>query len=139
FFFLLQSLAAQQKFSPKAIQWADSVFNTLNDDQRIAQLMVLRESTYSAQGPVYYDSLIREMIQKYNIGGICLFQGTPVKQAQLINEFQAMAKTPLMVAIDGEWGLGMRLDSIISLNHPMMVGAANDSLLVYEYGRLVGR
>ncbi|HRN71498.1 MAG TPA: glycoside hydrolase family 3 N-terminal domain-containing protein [Ginsengibacter sp.] len=139
FFFLLQSLSAQQKFSPKAIQWADSVFNTLNDDQRIAQLMVLRESTYSAQGPVYYDSLIREMIQKYNIGGICLFQGTPVKQAQLINEFQAMAKTPLMVAIDGEWGLGMRLDSIISLNHPMMVGATNDSLLVYQYGRLVGR
>ncbi|MCO6498697.1 MAG: serine hydrolase [Chitinophagaceae bacterium] len=137
--FTLTSLSAQIRFSPEAERWADSVFNSLTDDQRIAQLMVMRESSFTAAGPVYYDSLIRELIQKYNIGGICLFQGTPVRQAQLINEFQAMAQTPLMVAIDGEWGLGMRLDSIISLNHPMMLGATNDSMLVYEYGRLVGK
>ena len=121
-----------------AIHWADSVFNTLNDDQRIAQLMVLRESSYSKDGPIYYDSAITAAIQKYNIGGICLFQGTPVKQANLINQFQSIAKTPLMVCIDGEWGLGMRLDSVMSLNHQMMLGAMSDSSLVYEYGKLVG-
>ena len=99
---------SQTTFSPAASKWADSVFNSLNDDQRIAQLMVLRQSSFTKNGPVYYDSLITEMIRKYNIGGIVLFQGTPVKQANFINKYQAMAKTPLMVCVDGEWGLGMR-------------------------------
>lgn len=129
---------AQTTFSPAANKWADSVFNTLNDDQRIAQLMVLRQSSFTKDGPVYYDDLITEMIDKYNIGGIVLFQGTPVKQANFINKYQALAKTPLMVCIDGEWGLGMRFDSVIALNHQMMMGAVQKESLIYEYGKLVG-
>jgi beta-glucosidase-like glycosyl hydrolase/CubicO group peptidase (beta-lactamase class C family) len=139
-FFLLTSLKfiSFSQAPNAAIHWADSVFNSLNDDQRIAQLMVLRESSYSKDGPIYYDSAITDAIQKYNIGGICLFQGTPVKQANFINQFQSISKTPLMVCIDGEWGLGMRLDSVMPLNHQMMLGAMSDSSLVYEYGKLVG-
>ncbi|MEO5909061.1 MAG: glycoside hydrolase family 3 N-terminal domain-containing protein, partial [Ginsengibacter sp.] len=139
-FFLITSLKfiAFSQVPNAAIHWADSVFNTLNDDQRIAQLMVLRESSYSKDGPIYYDSAITDAIQKYNIGGICLFQGTPVKQANFINRFQSISKTPLMICIDAEWGLGMRLDSVISLNHQMMLGAMSDSSLVYEYGKLIG-
>lgn len=128
---------AQQQFSTQAVHWADSVFNTLTDEQRISQLMVLRQSTYSPQGPAYHDSLITNAIEKYNIGGIVLFQGTPVKQAQFINKYQKMAQTPLMVCVDGEWGLGMRFDSVASLNHQMMLGALSSSDLIYEYGKLV--
>ncbi|MDE3185379.1 MAG: serine hydrolase [Bacteroidota bacterium] len=141
-FFLLTSLkfiALSQTTNTAAKHWADSVFNSLNDDQRIAQLMILRESSYTPNGPVYYDSAIVDAIQKYNIGGICLFQGTPVKQANFINYFQSIAKTPLMVTMDAEWGVGMRLDSVMPLNHQMMIGAINDSSLVYQYGKLVGR
>lgn len=141
-FFLLTSLKSivySQISNVAANHWADSVFKTLNDDQRIAQLMVLRESSYNPEGPVYYDSAITDAIQKYNIGGIVLFQGTPVKQANFINYFQSIAKTPLMVCIDGEWGLGMRFDSVTPLNHQMMLGAINDSALIYLYGKLVGR
>ncbi|MEO6133670.1 MAG: hypothetical protein ABIP35_00870, partial [Ginsengibacter sp.] len=64
-----------------ATKWVDSVFNSLSNDQRIAQLMVLRESSFSKNGAIYYDSLISDAIKKYNIGGILLFQGSPVKQA----------------------------------------------------------
>jgi beta-N-acetylhexosaminidase len=141
-FFLLpaiQFIAFSQTPNAAAKHWADSAFNTLNNDQRIAQLMILRESSYTKDGPVYYDSAITDAIQKYNIGGICLFQGTPVKQANFINQFQSIAKTPLMVCIDAEWGLGMRFDSVIPLNHQMMLGAMDDSSLVYQYGKLVGK
>jgi beta-N-acetylhexosaminidase len=131
--------AFSQTPNSAAKRWADSVFNSLNDDQRIAQLMVLRESSFSKDGPIYYDSLITEAIQKYNIGGICLFQGSPVKQANFLNYFQSIAKTPLMVCIDAEWGLGMRFDSVTSLNHQMMLGAVNDPAIVYQYGKLVGK
>jgi beta-N-acetylhexosaminidase len=141
-FFLLTALRfisfSQITPNAAATNWADSVFNSLNDDQRIAQLMVLRESSFSKNGPIYYDSAIADAITKYNIGGIVLFQGSPVKQANFINHFQSIAKTPLMVCVDAEWGLGMRFDSVASLNHQMMMGAVQDSSLIYEYGKLVG-
>ncbi|MEO5501139.1 MAG: glycoside hydrolase family 3 N-terminal domain-containing protein [Ginsengibacter sp.] len=139
-FLLLYSIGiiAQSNIKAEGSKWVDSVFKSLNDDQRIAQLMVLRESSYSKDGPIYYDSLITSQVKKYNIGGIVLFQGSPVKQSKFINYFQNIAQTPLMVCIDGEWGLGMRYDSVMPLNHQMMLGAVSDSGLVYEYGKLVG-
>ncbi|MBS1735524.1 MAG: serine hydrolase [Bacteroidetes bacterium] len=131
--------SAQTSLKADGLKWVDSVFKSLNDDQRIAQLMVLRESSFSKDGAIYYDSLIISQIKKFNIGGIVVFQGSPYKQSQLINYFQSIAQTPLMVCVDGEWGLGMRYDSVMSLNHQMMLGAVADSGLVYEYGKLVGQ
>ncbi len=135
----LRFSAISQTSITAANHWADSVFNSLTDDQRIAQLMILRESSYTPEGPVYYDSAVAAAIKKYDIGGICLFQGTPVKQAQFINYFQSIAKTPLMITVDGEWGAGMRFDSVEPLNHQMMLGAIHDSALIYEYGKLVAK
>ena len=138
FSILFCSISLSQPLQKSAAKpWVDSVFNSLNDDQRIAQLMVLRESSYTKDGPVYYDSLITEAITRYNIGGIVFFQGSPEKQANYLNYFQAIAQTPLMVCIDGEWGLGMRFDSVKQLNHQMMLGAVNDPALIYDYGKLV--
>src|ERR1700710_1349091 len=104
---IFSNVPAQKNINPAAQHWTDSVFATLTDDERIAQLMVLRESEITKDGVVFYDTAITEAIQKYNIGGIVLFQGGPVKQANFINYFQGIAKTPLMVCIDAEWGLGM--------------------------------
>ncbi len=65
----------------------DSVFNTLSDDECIAQLMLLRVSGITANRVVFYDKKVIDAIKKYNIGGIVLFQGGPVKQANLVNYF----------------------------------------------------
>jgi beta-N-acetylhexosaminidase len=130
---------SQYSSTSAAQHWADSVFNTLTDDQRIAQLMVLRASEKTANGVLYYDQQVGEAIKKYNIGAVCLFQGGPVRQAGMVNYFQSIAKTPVMVCVDAEWGLGMRFDSIIPLNHQLMLGAVQDASIIYQYGRLVGR
>ena len=130
---------SQVQNNPSAQHWADSVFNILSDEERITQLMVLRESGITKDGILIYDSAITEAIKNYNIGGIVLFQGSPVKQANFINSFQSIAKTPLMVCIDAEWGLGMRVDSIIPLNHQMMLGAVQDPSIIYNYGKLVAK
>jgi beta-N-acetylhexosaminidase len=122
-----------------AQQWADSVFNSLTEDERIAQLMVVRLSEKTPDGVNYYDKKVAELVKKYNIGGICVFQGPPVKQAAWLNDFQQMAKTPILVCIDGEWGVGMRVDSVMALNRQMMLGAVQDPAIVYQYGRLVGQ
>lgn len=129
---------SQRTTSLAAEQWADSVMKTLTDDEKIAQLMVVR---LSAIGPdrktVFYDKEVLEAIQKYNIGGICLFQGGPVRQANIVNNLQAAAKVPLLVCIDAENGVGMRMDSVTGLPRQMMMGAVQDAGIIYEYGKWV--
>ena len=123
-----------------AQKWADSVYKKLSKDERIAQLMVVRLSTIDSRTKTvtFYDADVEKLIKKYNIGGICVFQGSPVKQANIINRLQAKAKTPLLMCIDAEWGVGMRLiDSVLPLPRQMMLGAMKDETIVYRYGQLV--
>lgn len=137
FLFLAANSYAQQS---EANKWVDSVFKTLTPDEQIAQLMVVRLSTIDSRTKTvtFFDSAVTELIKQYNIGSICLFQGSPVKQATIINELQAKAKTPLLVTIDAEWGVGMRMtDSVLPLPRQMMLGAVQDSSIAYEYGKIV--
>lgn len=131
---------AQQNPTFRAEQWADSVLKTLSREQKIAQLMVVRLSTGNAAKTevVFHDKEVEEAVRKYNVGGICLFQGGPVTQANYINYFQSIAKTPILVCIDGENGVGMRMDSVDGLPRQMMLGAMQDPTLMYEYGKMVG-
>jgi beta-glucosidase-like glycosyl hydrolase len=56
-----------------------------------------------------------------------------------MNKLQAVAKTPILMCIDAEWGVGMRMiDSVLPLPHQMMLGAVTDAYIPYKYGRLVG-
>jgi beta-glucosidase-like glycosyl hydrolase/CubicO group peptidase (beta-lactamase class C family) len=120
--------------------WVDSVFKTLSPDEQIAQLMVVRLSTIDSKTKkvTFYDKEVADLITKYNVGGVCVFQGSPVQQANIINSLQAIAKTPVMMCIDAEWGVGMRMtDSVLPLPKQMMLGAVEDSSIAYEYGRIV--
>ncbi|MEJ7684864.1 MAG: glycoside hydrolase family 3 N-terminal domain-containing protein [Segetibacter sp.] len=119
-----------------ANEWVDSVFNSLNRKQRIAQLMIIR--AHSNLGPEHVAS-VTALIKKYKVGGLCFFQGGPVRQANLTNYYQSISKTPLLITIDGEWGLGMRLDSVINFPRQMMIGAVPDAQLVYRFGHAVGQ
>ncbi len=138
-FFLIISIRSFSQTNT-AQAWADSVFKTLSDEERIAQLMVVRLSTYDARTKkvTFFDSLVSELIKKYNVGGICVFQGSPVKQANIINALQAQAKTPILMCIDAEWGVGMRMiDSVLPLPRQMMLGAVSDAGIAYDYGKIV--
>lgn len=127
-----QKVAPQQD---KASQWADSVFQSLTPEERIAQLIMIR--AHSNLGQDHINAVIKD-IQDNKVGGVIFFQGGPVRQANLTNYYQSISKVPLLVAIDGEWGLGMRLDSVISLPRNMMIGAMQDTTLAYDAGKLMG-
>lgn len=134
--FLLFSLASKGQ---NASNWADIVMKTLSPDEKIAQLIMVRLSSIDSKTKTvtFYDSTVERDIRKYNIGGICLFQGAPVRQATIVNRLQSIAKTPILIAIDGENGVGMRLDSVAGLPRMMMLGALRDTNLVYRYGSWV--
>lgn len=114
--------------------WADSVFKKLSRNQRIAQLFMVRAHT--DKGKAFEDS-IAEVIRKEHIGGLVFFQGGPGRQAALTNRYQSLSKVPLLIAMDAEWGLGMRLDSTISYPYQMTLGAIQDNNLIYEMGKQI--
>jgi beta-N-acetylhexosaminidase len=134
------SSSAQFRSNLSANKWVDSVFNSLNEDQKIAQLIVVRLSAIdlATRKVTFYDKEVEDAVRKFNIGGICLFQGGPITQANFINYFQGIAKTPIMICIDAENGVGMRMDSVTGLPRQMMLGAVQNSELIYQYGKLVG-
>lgn len=114
----------------------DSVFKSLDKNEKIAQLMVIR--AHSNLGPDHIEKVTND-IKKYNVGALCFFQGGPVRQANLTNFYQGIARTPLMVTIDGEWGVGMRLDSVTKFPFQLTLGAMNDEELMYKMGVAVGQ
>ena len=126
---------AQYQSRLSANQWVDSVYRSLNEDQRIAQLMVVR--AHSNLGNEHIAKVVDD-IKKYNIGALCFFQGGPLRQAHLTNYYQSIAQTPILVTIDGEYGLGMRLDSVIKYPYQITMGAMSDTTIAYKMGLAVG-
>ncbi len=114
--------------------WVDSVFNTLNRKQKVAQLFFIRAHTN--KGKAYSDS-VANVIKHEQPGGLVFFQGGPVRQAALSNQYQKLAHIPLLIAMDGEWGLGMRLDSTLSYPYQMTLGAIQDDQLLNQMGQQV--
>lgn len=116
--------------------WADSVFKTLSNEDRIAQLFMV--AAYSNKDKTHLKE-IKKLVSLYKIGGLIFFQGGPMRQAMLTNYYQSLSKVPLFVAIDAEWGLAMRLDSTTKFPRQMTLGAIQNDTLIYEMGSEIAR
>ena len=114
--------------------WVDSTFNLMSDDERISQLFMV--AAYSNKGQTHIDE-IKALITDYKIGGLIFMQGGPIRQINLVNYYQSISKVPLLMSIDGEWGVSMRLDSTIRYPRQMMLGAIQDNSLIYEMGKTI--
>ncbi len=111
----------------------DSLLANMSLEDRIAQLLIVRVSSTGSEAD-FRKSV--DNIAKYRPGGVCFFKGTPLREASVTNRMQAASKIPLIVSIDGEWGIAMRLDSCVSFPRQMTMGALstdNDSL-IYRMG-----
>lgn len=126
-----------QKVEPKdplRKKWIDSVYYQLTLEEKIGQLFMV--AAYSG-GKNYNDSLISNLVNNHQIGGLIFMQGDPVNQALLTNKYQSSAQVPLLIGMDAEWGLGMRLTGVKDFPRAMLLGATNDSFLVYKMGMCV--
>lgn len=113
-------------------KWADSIFDSLSPDERIAQLFMV--AAYSNKESDH-ENYIKKLVKEYKIGGLIFMQGTPEKQIELNNTYQSLSETPLMIAIDGEWGLPMRLKNTFLFPKQMTLGAIQHDSLIYEMGK----
>jgi beta-glucosidase-like glycosyl hydrolase len=122
--------------SPEETRWVDSVMLTLNSRDRLAQLFMM--PAYSNLDEKHENS-VKKGITDYHIGGLIFFQGTPEKQAKLTNMYQSVSKIPLIISMDAEWGVGMRLKDVISFPRQMALGSIRDNNLIYELGVEIAR
>lgn len=130
--FITSGFAQNVRYSNKNCQqWVDSVYNALSPKQRVGQLFMLRANSDIDSTEIRE---LNRLIKEYNIGGLCFFKGGPVRQAILTNYYQQKSVTPLLISMDAEWGLGMRLDSAISFPRQMTIGAMKNEQLITEYG-----
>jgi len=138
FMLAIITVQAQVKVKTDATekQWVDSVYNALSTQQRIGQLFMLRANSDIDSAEI---KQLSRLINDYNIGGLCFFKGGPVRQAILTNYYQRLAQTPLLISMDAEWGLGMRLDSTISFARQMTLAAMRNEQLISDFGLAVAR
>ncbi len=116
-------------------KWVDSIYNTMTFDEKIGQLFMV--SAYSNKDSVHVNA-INKLIQESKVGGLIFFQGGPVRQALLTNRFQSRSRIPLLIGIDAEWGLGMRLDSTYRYPWNMTLGAIQNKKLLEKVGTQMG-
>ncbi|MET4080692.1 beta-N-acetylhexosaminidase [Pedobacter sp. UYP30] len=140
-FIAFSTLASAQKQSFLELlknrpEWVEKTFTKMNRHERIAQMFFVRAHTNLGQN--YADS-VGKVIKKEQLGGVVFFQGGPGRQAALTNAYQKLSNVPLIVTSDGEWGLGMRLDSTISYPYQMALGAIQNNDLIYQMGLQVAK
>lgn len=115
--------------------WVESTLASLSPRQQMAQL--LHVAGWSNRGQEHEDDLMN-LIENYGIGGIIFFQGNPKRQLELTHQYQQASAVPLLISIDAEWGLGMRLDDSLSFPHQIALGAVQNDQLIYDMGRDLG-
>lgn len=116
--------------------WVQETFEAMSLEERIGQLFMV--AAYSNRNDAHIQQ-IESLVRNHHIGGLIFFQGGPVRQAYMCNRLQDAAKTPLLVGMDAEWGLSMRLDSTPSFPRQMTLGALPNDALIYEMGREIAR
>ena len=122
----------------RATLWADSLMEKMTLEQKIAQTMLVRvPRNMSHKEQRAFEKLVKET----EVGGVCFFAGTAPNQLAETKRLQSQAKVPLLISIDGEWGLGMRLRDCYSFPRQMLMGALPSEYdsLIYQVGVEIGK
>ena len=114
----------------------DSILTSLSIEEQIAQLLMV--PIYARADRSDWEEA-ENWVRDLGLGGVICMQGGPENQRVRLKRLQNYSTIPLMVASDAEWGLGMRLDSTRSFPRALTLGATRDTLLVREFGRIVGQ
>ena len=117
------------------MKWVDSIYNGMSVKERIGQLFMVQ--AFSNKG-FKHENEISALITKHKIGGIIYSKGTAEAQIKLDNNLQSLSQVPLLIGMDAEWGLSMRLDETYAFPWNMTLGAVSDEKLIEQTGYQIG-
>ena len=104
-------------------------------DQKVGQLYSVWTASKYGQEEI---NEIKRIINEYHIGGLIFSLGNINDQIISHNIFQEQSNIPLLISMDAEWGLGMRLDDGFSFPYNITLGAIRDDSLVFAVGQRIG-
>ncbi len=133
---LPERFSAPPFFAHEADAWVDSIMRKLTPEERIGQLFMT--AAWSNKDAAHIKE-VTSLIRNNKVGGLIFMQGGPVRQANLTNKYQKLSSVPLLIAMDAEWGLAMRLDSTPEFPMQMTMGAMQNDSLIYELGKEMAR
>lgn len=116
-------------------KWVDSIYGNMSLQEKVGQLFMV--DIYSSDPKAKKDK-VKDLIRNQYIGGVIFSKGGPKQQVKLNNEFQELSRTPLIMAMDAEWGLAMRLDSTFAYPWNMTLGAISDNKIIEKIGKRIG-
>lgn len=127
--------APQPVVDPSEEKWVKEQLARLSADEKIAQsFMVACQSNKSEE----HLSEIDRQIQQYKIGGVIFFQGERANLVSAIDRFQQKSRVPLLIGMDAEWRIAMRIFGEERFPYAQTIGAANDTELTRQIGMYMG-
>ena len=111
-------------------KWVDSVYTSLTLEEKVSQLFINWVSPEQSDFNV-----IRKLVEEDKIGGLIFSIGTTNSHIEWLNKFQTIAKTPLLVSMDAEWGPSQRLTDVFAHPWNMTLGAIQDNSLVRDISK----
>lgn len=117
-------------------RWVDSVMAQMSPRERVSQLFVMAVSPRDNEGT---KAIVKKMVETNKVGGFIYHESSVQEQVAITNFAQSLAKIPLLLTIDGEWGVSMRLKDTPLFPRNLLLGAVDNDKLLYDYGREVAR
>lgn len=128
----------------------------LDPGQKVAQLFMPAAFINDSEEDI---RKLETLIRDYGVGGLCFFHSRASAATNfegkckviynehslqtlknLIARYQKAAATPLLIAIDAEWGLAMRIENTPQFPYAITLGAIREQEeLIYEVGRSIAR
>lgn len=125
------------KADPVAMEtWVEQTMAQLSPRDRVAQLFVMAISPRNDEAT---KALIKKYVETNKVGGFIYHESTVQDQIVITNYAQSLASIPLLMTIDGEWGVSMRLKGTPVFQRNLQLGAVDNDKLLYDYGREVAR
>ena len=119
----------------RAEAYADSLLKDMTLEEKIGQCLM--PSIFAKDSPATI-KLLKKYIDDFHIGGIVLLKGD-TKSAKRLSEISDSSKVALFIALDAEWGLGMRLADAPTYPKNGAISKKLEDTELYDYGREIAK
>ncbi len=120
----------------KVQRQVDSVFRKLSTREKIAQIMIVEFSSKDSRQKM---AMQDRLVKKEKIGGLIPMNDVLVPAMKRMNALNRQARIPMLITLDGEWGVNMRWKEVPPFPRQMQLGALSSDSLVYRMGYLMGK
>jgi beta-N-acetylhexosaminidase len=120
-------------------KYVSALMNKMTTREMVGQMIMIASDSKTSDTN-YYNKILSD-IDSFQVGGVCFFKGTQKEMLFLNKLYNSHSKIPLLVSIDGEWGLNMRLTDAVGYPMQMTLGALPTSKysLVYDMGKNIAK